>query len=129
MNSTGSSTAAVSAHDLARRLAGECEQLFADLIPDARPESGELVGHLPDGGKIKMCLHGRKRGRWLNCYADRDSGDCLDLVARVQTGGDLKRAFAWAYIVLVKPRHSTNSSARMTAAPRRSFARAPRIGR
>ena len=78
---------------VAELLAGQCERLFLDLVPDAKPARNELRGHGPDGAAWAMVTRGSKRGVWANWGdVDRQRGDCLELIHWARFPGERGRA-------------------------------------
>jgi hypothetical protein len=91
----------VSIGDLAAMLADRVEVLCAELLPLGRREGHEYVeatraqGGL--GDSLRVHLRPPRRGVWAHFAAGPDkSGDALDLVAYLKTGGDKAKAAAWA---------------------------------
>jgi hypothetical protein len=86
------------AKEIADLLIPNCEQLFIQIVPDARELGGELRGHGPDGGKWTMRLRGDSRGVFCNWSNPEQRGDTLELVrwGYFPNDSDKKRAIAWA---------------------------------
>lgn len=84
--------------ELAALLARNCEPLFAELIPDAKPQGNELRGHGPDGAAWSIVTRGRKRGVFCNWGAPDQAGDCIELIHWALYPGERGRreSYQWA---------------------------------
>jgi hypothetical protein len=102
---------AVSASEIAARLAERIDALVGELLPAARRDGTEWrVGSVAGEPGSSMAVHrsGPKTGIWCD-FSTGERGDALDLVAAVLFRGDKRGAFAWArgWLALDAPQRAT----------------------
>jgi hypothetical protein len=88
-----------SVSELNQMLTARISSLMPVLLPMGRQRHGEWVEASTRAGgmgdSLMVCMTGAKAGIWSHFAAGR-SGDLIDLVAYLRTGGDVGAACAWA---------------------------------
>ena len=85
--------------DILRDLSADIERLASELLPLGRRHGGEWqeaptrLGGLGDSLSVRLAAP--RAGIWSHFAAGR-SGDALDLIAYLKTGGDKSAAIRWA---------------------------------
>lgn len=83
--------------ELNEMLRPDCETLARELLADVKRRGNQLIGYLPNGGKVSMALAGAKRGLWKNWHAP-DKTQCggpINLVQWALFNGDRNKACIW----------------------------------
>lgn len=90
------------ASDIARMLAGQAERIATDLLPNGkRIGNNWCVGSIDAeaGDSLRVCISGSKAGIWSDFATGTDSGDLIDLIAKVR-GIGMREAIGYAKDIL-----------------------------